>query len=214
MNTDCNVTCISYLSGGNGCPTCAITLAKDQERISDLIGKTVIQLSEFETGTFSFYPTLVGRNDPLWNVRFNGGAGGVVGVRNLNVEGAVPITNGARGVWYDFWAQGDSLLNANLNNLEVYATSTRVEYDTMTGCTYVLNSQRLRIDSVNTGTPTTVSSATGSASSMTALVAAQGKTCPVSDFLIGPTEGSSLLRHATTHTQAAVAPLPVPVTRF
>lgn len=101
-NSYCNATCNSWLANpaGTGCPTCAITVAKDEERISDLIAKTVIQLSEFEGSSyFSFYPTLLGKNDPLWNPRFNGGAGGVVGVRNLYIQGAVPITNGARGYW-------------------------------------------------------------------------------------------------------------------
>lgn len=171
MNDDCNVTCINYLSGGNGCPTCAITTALDVERISDLLAKTVIQLSEFEAGTYSFYPTLPGRNDPLWNVRFNGGAGGVVGVRALEVEGAEEIQGGARGMWYDFWAQGDSLLNANPNNLEVKATVTVVEYDTTNGCTYVLNDAGNRIPSQNMWASSAASTSIAAASAVVALFA-------------------------------------------
>jgi hypothetical protein len=124
------------------------------ERISDLIGKTIITLSEFETGTYSFYPTLVGKNDPLWNVRFNNGAGGVVGTRNLQVEGAVPITNGARGKWYDFFAQGDSLLKANANNLEVQLIVTTVEHDITSGCTFVVDARNARVPTRNTMTVT------------------------------------------------------------
>ena len=156
MNSDCNLTCISYLNtpAGGGCPTCAITQAPDVERISDLIGKTIITLSEFETGTYSFYPTLVGKNDPLWNVRFNNGAGGVVGTRSLQVEGAVPITNGARGKWYDFFAQGDSLLKANANNLEVQLSVTTVEHDVTSGCTFVVDARNARVPTRNTMTVT------------------------------------------------------------
>jgi hypothetical protein len=149
LNSDCNATCISYLQGGNGCPTCAITLAADAERISDLVAKTVIPLSEFEEGVYSFYPVLPGRKDPLWNARFNNNQGGVVGVRGLTVTGAVAIANGARGTWYDFFAQGDSLLNANANNLEVKYTATTVEYDRRDGCTYVLDASNQRIASLN-----------------------------------------------------------------
>jgi hypothetical protein len=164
----CNADCIDVpaLGGsGNGCPSCPITAAADKERISELLAKTVIQLSELAEGRYSFYPVLEDRNDPL----YNGVKNAIVGVRNLQVNGAVATATGTRGTWYDFFAQGDSLLNPHVNNLEVKSTTTNVEYDSATACHFVLDSQNNRVgEAVIAGTTSGASAVATSAAALAA----------------------------------------------
>lgn len=140
----CNATCNTRVSGGSGCPACPVTTAPDVERISTLAAKTVIPWSEIPVGTgnYSFFPVTVGNSDPLFNPR----TGTVVGVRALAMKTTSVVNSNPRGYWYDFFAQGNSLLLPVLeNNLEVRSTETWAEYDQTTGCTFVLNSAGARV---------------------------------------------------------------------
>lgn len=111
---------------GDPAPPSNVTTAPDAERITNLAPKTVIPISELPSGiAYSFYPCGVGSNAPLANPRLTS-TGGFVAVRNLLTrEGSV----------YDFFATGDTLLNAHDYNLQVTYTETPLTFDAVSGCT-------------------------------------------------------------------------------
>ena len=109
---------------GDPTPPSGVVSAADSERISILQPKTVIPIAELPSGVpYSFYPCGVGSNAPLANPRL---PGGYVAVRNL-----VP----KNGTVYDFFATGDTLVNANDYNLQVGYTETPLTFDPASGCT-------------------------------------------------------------------------------
>ena len=111
---------------GDPVPPANVTEAPDIGRISTLAPKTVIPISELPSGvTYSFYPCGVGSNAPLPNARLTS-TGGYVAVRNLLTR---------ESTVYDFFATGDSLLNAHDYNLQVSYTETPLVFDAVSGCT-------------------------------------------------------------------------------
>lgn len=121
-----------------------VTAAPDASRISDLQPKTVIPIPELPSGTpYSFYPVLLNANAPLPNPRLTQ-TGGLVAVRNL-----IPRS----GAVYDFFATGDTLLNAHPYNLQVGYTETPVKFDAQSGCTLAgaaVGSGRVQASSTDT----------------------------------------------------------------
>lgn len=101
-----------------------VSVAMDVARLSKLIAKTVIPIPETVPGVFSFYPTVVGSNDPLFNAQRNE----YVRIANLTT---------VAGRLYDFFATGDSLLAAHPNNLALVYTENTATFDTTSGCTLI-----------------------------------------------------------------------------
>ena len=113
---------------GNPDPVTEVPTAPDAERITILTPKTVIPIAELPSGqSYSFYPVTVGSNNPLANPRLTE-TGGFVAVRGLT-----PQANRV----YDFFATGDTLLNAHASNLQVGYTETPLSLDSWTGCTVI-----------------------------------------------------------------------------
>ena len=110
---------------GDPRPSDGVINATDAGRISALAPKTVIPIFELPEGPYSFYPVGVDSRAPLANPRLTA-TGGFVAVRNLTTVG---------GRLYDFFATGDTLLNAHAFNLQVGYTETVVNYDSTSGCT-------------------------------------------------------------------------------
>jgi hypothetical protein len=111
---------------GNPAAPWGVGNATDIERISNLAAKTVIPYGEIPTGSaYSFYPTGVGSNAPL----FNGQRGEYVAVTNVNPASRALV---------DFFATGDSLLASHTNNLALVSQTVTAAYDAPSGCT-ILN---------------------------------------------------------------------------
>lgn len=111
---------------GNPAAPWGVGNATDIERISNLAAKTVIPYGEIPTGSaYSFYPTGVGSNAPLFNAQRNE----FVAVTNVNPASRALV---------DFFATGDSLLASHTNNLALVSQTVTAAYDAPSGCT-ILN---------------------------------------------------------------------------